>query len=170
METPSEKQVKLAFKCPHVDRPEKAKGMCQSCYRAAKKAEDIASGKIKINEETLKEASSNSPVEVDLVNDPAAVKRFYGIMWSWLEKANSAQEPIITVDKKGKSVRDFKLEARMQEASDQRGIKAAQILGRAYIAERVVEEKPADLGVDGMGDMMRGWNQVADMKGKKADA
>lgn len=170
METPQEKQVKLATKCPHVDKPEKAKGMCQSCYRAAKRAEDIASGKVKVNEETLVESSTNSPVEMDLVNDPEAVKRFYQIMWSWLEKANSAQEPIVTVNSKGKSVRDFKLEARMQENADQRGIKAAQILGRAYIAERHVEEKPAELGVEGMGDMMSGWLRVDSMKGKKADA
>src|SRR6185312_16569682 len=46
------KNVKLATKCAHVDRPEKARGMCQSCYRAAKKAEELEKGDVRLDEET----------------------------------------------------------------------------------------------------------------------
>lgn len=162
--------IKLATKCPHPDKPEKAKGMCQSCYRAARKAEEVGSGKVKLDEETGVEVKTGEPVEMDFVNDPQAVKEFYRIMWGWLQEAQKAQQPIITLVK-GKPVRDFKLETRMQEVSLVRSTKAATILGRAYIAERHVEEKPAELPVDGMSNMISGWVAVEQIgKGKKLDA
>lgn len=162
--------VKLATNCPHPDKPAKAKGMCQSCYRALKRAEDVESGKVKFDEETGAPAGGGE-VTKDFVNDPEAVKRFYAIMWNWLEEAAKAQEPIITTDEKGKSMRDFKLEARMRESTDQRAMKSATVLGRAYIVERHVEEKPADLPVEGMSEIVQGWMKVGNMKkGSKADA
>lgn len=167
----SSSEVKLATKCPHLDKPEKAKGMCQPCYRAMKRAEEVESGKVKLDEETGKVVKSGEPVEMDFVNDPEAVKQFYQIMWGWLQEAQQAKEPIVTVVK-GKPQRDFKLEARMQEVSLVRATKAATILGRAYIAERHVEEKPTELPVDGMREMLSGWVSVENIgKGKKkADA
>jgi len=174
METPLPQQdkplVKLATKCPHVDRPEKARGMCQSCYRAAKKAEELEQGKVKLDDETGADRKTGTGAEKDLSNDPEAVKRFYSIMWTWLEQGAKADEPIVTVDSKGKPQRDFKLEARLRESVDQRAMKAATVLGRAYIAERHVEEKPEQLMVDGIGDAVSGWMGVIGMKGKKADA
>jgi hypothetical protein len=165
-------QVPLATKCAHPDRPLKARGMCQSCYRAALKADDLASGKIKLDEETGADAKTGLGVEKDFVNDPTAVQRFYAILWNWLEDSQKADEPIITTDSKGKPQRNFQLEARMRESTDQRAMKAATVLGRAYIAERHVEEKPADLGVEGLGEIAGGWLGVAASKGtgKKSDA
>jgi len=164
------KNVKLATKCAHVDRPEKARGMCQSCYRAAKKAEELEKGDVRLDEETGVDKKTGVGTEKDLSNDPEAVKRFYSIMWTWLEQGAKADEPIITVDSKGKAQRDFKLEARLRESVDQRAMKAATVLGRAYIAERHVEEKPEQLMVDGIGEAVGGWMSVVKMKGNKTDA
>ena len=173
MDTPLQQQdktVKLATKCAHVDRPEKAKGMCQSCYRAAKKAEEIEKGGVKLDEETGVDKKTGVGAERDLASDPEATKRFYQIMWSWLEQGAKSDEPIIVEDSKGKKTRDFRLEARMRESVDQRAMKAATVLGRAYIAERHVEEKPEQIMVDGIAEGINGWMGVVNMKGKKADA
>ena len=169
---PQDKNVKLATKCAHVDRPEKAKGMCQSCYRAAKKAEEIEKGGVKLDEESGVDKKTGLGAERDLASDPEATKRFYQIMWTWLEQGAKADEPIITTDSKGKAQRDFRLEARLRESVDQRAMKAATVLGRAYIAERHVEEKPEQLMVDGISEAIKGWGEVIEMKvkGKKADA
>lgn len=163
--------VKLATKCPHTDKPEKAKGLCQPCYRAQKKAEEIESGKVRVDEETGKDVKTGEPVEMDFVNDPSAITEFYKIMWGWL-RLDEEETEIYVTDKKGNKVRDQKLEVRAQELNLAKKTKAATILGRAYIAERHVEEKPAELPVQGMGDMLAGWTAVEQMggKGKKADA
>lgn len=170
--TPS---LKLATKCSHLDKPEKARGMCQSCYRALKRAEEVESGVVKVDEETGADARTGGGVEMDFVSDPQAIKQFYKLMWQWMLDGEGG-EPIIVQGKGGKMVRDFKLETRMQEMALAKKTKAATILGRAYIAERHVEEKPSELPVEGMGDMMKGWGKVEQMasslssKGKNTDA
>lgn len=154
---------KLATACEHTDKPEFARKVCQSCYKAQRKAEEIEVGKVKLDDERGVEAKTGAPVERDFVNDPEAVKEFYSIMWSWLKGAQI--EPVYTFDKKsGKDFRDVRTEARLLEEASGRAMKAATVLGRAYIAERHVEEKPTELPVDGMGDMMKGWMNVAQMK------
>jgi hypothetical protein len=163
MDSPEQKTPRLASKCPHVDKPEKARGMCQSCYRAAKKAEELESGAVSLDDESGADKKTGRGVEKDLASDPNAVRRFYEIMWSWLEDSQKSDEPII-VEEKGKKKRDFKLEARLRESTDQRAMKAAQVLGRAYIVERTSQDKPQSIQIDGIGDIVQGWMGVSSMK------
>lgn len=160
---PSPVEKKLASACEHTDKPEFARKVCQSCYKAQRKAEELETGKVKLDDERGVEAKTGAPVERDFVNDPEAVKEFYSIMWSWLRGAQI--EEVWVADKKtGKESRDVRTEARLLEEASGRAMKAATVLGRAYIAERHVEEKPAALPVNGMGDMMAGWDKVIGMK------
>lgn len=155
----------LATRCPHPDRPAKSKGMCQSCYRANQKAEALSKGEIKLDEEKGTDKKTGEPLELDFVNDPSAVREFYRILWGWLQAVQEAEKPII-VEVNGKQTRDFQLEARLKENATQKAMKAATVLGRAYIAERKIEEKPAEIQVEGMKDIVGGWMTVANSKKK----
>lgn len=144
----------------HPDRPAKSGTLCQSCYRAQLKAKKLAEGAIRVDEEKGTEVGTGAPVERDLVNDPAAVREFYKILWGWLLAAQKAQEPVL--DEDGNI--DWRLTARLREGTANLGMKSATVLGRAYIAERRIEEKPEELPVSGLGDVAAGWKQVSEIK------
>lgn len=154
----------------HPDRPVKARGLCQSCYRAAVHAEKVASGAIKIDEDSGVNSKTGAPVEKDLSSDPTAVAEFFQILWGWLREAGKPIEPILTVGDNGKPFRNFSLEARKRESVDQKAMKAATVLGKAYIVERHIEDKPSDLPVEGMKEMVGGWMSIANMGKGKPDA
>lgn len=166
-ETPETKHKPFTRATCHPDRWMKAKGLCSNCYetnrRAEIRAQEINAGEVQIDEETgleVREDGTEQPVEMDLTSDPRAVFEFYKIMWSWLRGMQEAEVPIRIP---GTQALDHKTMTRNREIALAKATRAASVLGRAYIAERRIEERPEELPVAGMGDMIAGWKQVQEM-------
>jgi len=125
----------------HPSRPEKAKGMCSPCYRADLKAKAEAAA---LERSKATEGDKNETAILrDLEKDPEAKKRFYEIMWAWLDAA--ANVPECWKTENGKRVRDYATEAKLSEIAQRKGDKAATVLGRAYVVEKREEIKPEPL-------------------------
>lgn len=123
----------------HPDRPERARGLCGPCYYADLKAKKAA--------EALARAPVNSPktqdaAVADLEKDPEAKKRFYKMMWEWLE---ATEVPAIYKLEGGRRTRDYATEAKLAEVAQRKADKAATVLGRAYVVEKREEVKPTPL-------------------------
>jgi hypothetical protein len=86
---------------------------------------------------------NETEIVVDLEKDPAAKKKFYAIMWAWLDAA--ANVPECWKTENGKRVRDHATEAKLSEIAQRKGDKAATVLGRAYVVEKREEIKPVPL-------------------------
>lgn len=125
----------------HPSRPEKAKGMCQACYRADLKAKTLAK-ELEGTKATNDDKNENAVVR-DLEKDPAVKARFLQIMWEWLEAPQNVPECWDVKD--GKKVRDWETQARLQEVAQRKADKAATVLGRAYVVEKREEVKPVAL-------------------------
>lgn len=146
--------IKLATDCVHRDKKMFAKGLCSVCYHAQRKAEKHAQTLINSNDQTIETRVAEFKLEWD--KDPALKNRFGNIMWLWLEGAD--QGPIWK-DVDGKKVRDYQLELRRDEMAQKKADKAATVLGRAYVVEKVEEVKPQPLPIGGSVDMS-GWGQA----------
>lgn len=124
----------------HPDLSEKAKGLCAKCYRADLKAKADARA---LERGPAKSDEKNAEIVLrDLEKDPEVKKRFFELMWSWLDNADIA--PIYKMEGDRK-VRDYATEAKLGEIAQRRADKAATVLGRAYVVEKREEVKPVPL-------------------------
>lgn len=148
---------KLATKCEHALRPEKARGKCQSCYRKEFRAEKLADDlKKRRGEASLEKGADLAKQEWD--KDPGLKTEFGQIMWEWLRGAKV--EPIY-VEENGKKIRDYATETRWREMAMRAADKAATVLGKAYVTEKVEEVKPQPLPIGESVDTS-GWEGVAE--------
>lgn len=83
-------------------------------------------------------------------------KEFVARMWDWMDMGKEAMQPIFKEDG---TTRDFKLEIRRQEVAMQYTLKAAQILGKGFIGEKVTVDKPEPLLVEGVAGIMSNWEK-----------
>ncbi len=146
-------QLPLATECAHRDQPARARGLCGPCYRAANLAERIAKTR---NEAGAERVAVEVAAEWD--RDPVLKAEFGRIMWEWVRAAK--QEPIYIV-REGRRERDHALELRTSESARAKAEKAATILGRAYVTEKVEEVKPRPLPLAGEMDTS-GWQSAED--------
>lgn len=148
----------------HPDRPAKAKGLCESCYvmarRAEKKAEarakEIADGKVEVDEETGLAKNGQPVIPID--KDEKAI--FKLIMWKWINEYEASTEQKC-FDESGN--RDFRTEVRLRDLKAQLAMKGATILSRELITEKK-EEKGALEELPGQADLMsfaKGWMAAA---------
>lgn len=146
--------IKLATDCVHRDKKMFAKGLCSVCYHAQRKAEKHAQTLINSNDKTIETRVVELTLEWD--KDPALKSEFGKIMWGWIRGGESSP---IWKDVDGKKVRDYQLELRRDEMAQKKADKAATVLGRAYVVEKVEEVKPQPLPIGGSVDMS-GWGQA----------
>lgn len=144
--------IKLATDCVHRDKKMFAKGLCSVCYHAQRKAEKRAQTLINSNDQTIETRVSELTLEWD--KDPQLKSEFGKIMWGWIRGGESS--PIWKDVGGGKKVRDYQLELRRDEMAQKKADKAATVLGRAYVVEKVEEVKPQPLPISGSVDMS-GW-------------
>lgn len=93
-------------------------------------------------------------VELEMDKDPELKKEFLKIMWGWLRAPQEVPECWVGDARDGK--RDWASEARLGETAQKKADKAATVLGRAYVTEKVDEIKPQPLPIGGAVDTS-GW-------------
>jgi hypothetical protein len=149
---------KLATLCPHLDRPEKAKGRCGACYNAYVKAQKAAKAvendqiRVEDNDEIDLRNAPAFPKGLDLDDDELAKKMFEKILWGWIFEG----EQVVTRPD-GADLKDF---VRLKEVTASKSMKAATILGRKFIVEKKEIIQPTAIPVAGAEQAVGHWMGV----------
>jgi len=150
------KNVVYATDCEHPDRSHYANGKCRPCYRAGRKAEQLAKELERTKSGEASEEKAAAKLKLTWDQDPELKEKFGRIMWGWLEGAEVEE---IWVEKDGERRRDFQTEARLAEINQRKADKAATVLAKGYVTEKVEEVKPQPLPIGASVDMS-GWGLV----------
>jgi hypothetical protein len=145
--------------CSHLDRPEKAKGRCASCYnswlKAEKAATAVANDQVRIegNDEVDLRWQPAIPKGLDLEDDDVAKKEFERILWGWIFEGEKLATRPDEIEPK-----DW---IKLKEVTASKAMKAATILGRKFIVEKKEVITPQRIPVAGAEDAVAGWAEVA---------
>lgn len=145
--------IKNAATC-HPDKPAVAKGLCRACYRAADRAKKRADA---LEHSKKSDESNAATLSLEWDKDPALKAEMGAIMWKWMREA---EVEAIYVTKDGRKERDYQTELRLGELRQKRAEKAASILAKAYVTEKIEEIKPRPLPIGDAVDMS-GWGSDA---------
>lgn len=149
---------KLATKCVHTDRPEKARGLCGSCYNASVKAEKAAKAiennsiRVDDNDEVDLRNAPTYPAGLNIEDDEVAKRMFEKILWGWIFEGEKVTDRPVGMD-----VKDW---VRLKEVTASKAMKAATILGRKFIVEKKEIVQPQAIPVAGAEEAVGNWMGV----------